>query len=348
MPLSTDTTYDSREAVSLLHDQFVLTFRHMMAARVLEDRLAALYRAGGKIVGGVYVGRGQEAYSASLAVQLIKGQDVYSGLIRDQAGKLAFGEPMLDCTRTYLGSAFGPTRGRDGNVHRGRPREGMPAMISHLGSNISVVSGMLMARRLQGRLGDAVGAACMGEGATSTGSFHEALNMAAVEKLPLILAVANNQFAYSTPNSRQFACAHLVDRAIGYGVEGHQVDGTDLDACLTVFQTAVSRARAGHGPQLVIGSLLRLSGHGEHDDASYVPASMKKGPLSVDCLVKAEQAMLERSWMSEEEIAQLRENCVREVDKAFAQTAHEPAPDPFREPWNALSTPWLEESWEAT
>jgi pyruvate dehydrogenase E1 component alpha subunit/2-oxoisovalerate dehydrogenase E1 component alpha subunit len=206
---------------------------------------------------------------------------------------------------------------------------------------------MLMARRLQGRLGDAVGAACIGEGATSTGSFHEALNMAAVEKLPLILAVANNQFAYSTPNNRQFACANLVDRAIGYGVEGYKVDGTDLEASLKVFQTAVSRARAGHGPQLVVGNLLRLSGHGEHDDASYVPAAMKKGPLSADCLLKAEQVVLDRQWMSTEDINQHRENCVREVDKAFAQTAHEPPPDPFRETWHALSTPWLAESWEA-
>ncbi|WP_256199140.1 hypothetical protein [Verrucomicrobium spinosum] len=122
----------------------------MTAARVLEEKLASLYRAGGRIVGGVYLGKGQEAFSVALGLQLSKGRDIFAGLIRDQAGKLAFGEPMLDATRTYLGSALGPMRGRDGNIHRGRPKEGLPAMISHLGSMVSVVAGMLMSRRLQG------------------------------------------------------------------------------------------------------------------------------------------------------------------------------------------------------
>ena len=325
---------------------FLQAYRHMLAARLLEDRLAALYRAGGKIVGGVYVGRGQEAFSAALGVQLTKGKDIFGGLIRDQAGRLAFGEPMLDATRTYLGSAHGPMRGRDGNIHRGRPKEGIPAMISHLGTMVSVVSGMLLARRLQGRLGDAVGATCIGDGGTSTGSFHEAVNTAAVEKLPLVISVANNQFAYSTPNSRQFACEDLVDRARGYGIEGYSVDGTDLAASLEVFSTAVNRARAGHGPQLIVGALLRLSGHGEHDDASYVPAALKKGPLSGDCLLKAEQTIRENSLMTEAELQQQREGIHKEIDRAFTQAAQEPGPDPFREKWNALSTDRLAETWE--
>src|SRR6266702_6940126 len=124
-------------------------------------------------------------------------------------------------------------RGRDGNVHRGRPREGLLPMISHLGAMIYVVNGMLFTKRRRNISGVA-GATCIGDGATSTGSFHEAINLAAVEKLPLVLIVANNQYAYSTPISRQFACRHLVDKAIGYGVEGHTVDGTDLSACLRV------------------------------------------------------------------------------------------------------------------
>src|SRR5690606_21308040 len=135
----------------------------------------------------------------------------------------------------------------------------------HLGSLVSVVCGMLVARRFRGEQ-EVVGATSLGDGATSTGAFHEAVNLAAVEKLPLVLAVANNQFAYSTPTSRQFACADLVDRAIGYGIAGHTVDGTDLAACLEVFERAVTAARAGAGPQLVVGNLLRLAGHGEHDD----------------------------------------------------------------------------------
>jgi len=124
-------------------------YRAMLTARVLENKLGSLYKAG-KIVGGVYLGKGQEAVSASLAACLKKGKDIYAPLIRDQAGRTAFGEDMLDCTRTYLGSVEGPMRGRDGNIHRGRPAEGMPAMISHLGAAIPVVGGMLLARRIRG------------------------------------------------------------------------------------------------------------------------------------------------------------------------------------------------------
>ncbi|HEX5398574.1 MAG TPA: thiamine pyrophosphate-dependent enzyme, partial [Verrucomicrobiae bacterium] len=187
-------------------------YRFMLLARVLDDKFAALYRAG-KIHGGVFIGRGQEALSASIGVSLQKG-DVFAPLIRDTAGRLAFGEPVVDAVRTYLGSALGPMRGRDGNVHRGRPKEGYLPMVSHLGAMISVVNGVLFARKLKKATG-AIGVACIGDGATSTGSFHEALNQAGVEKLPLVLVIANNQYAYSTPTSYQFACHDLADRAAG-------------------------------------------------------------------------------------------------------------------------------------
>ena len=129
---------------TVLPEAFNDAFKWMVLARTFEDKIASVYRAG-KIVGGVYVGRGQEAFSAALAVQLERGKDVYAPLIRDMAGRAAFGEPVIDAARTYLGSAKGSMRGRDGNIHRGSPREGVPAMISHLGAMISVVSGMLFA-----------------------------------------------------------------------------------------------------------------------------------------------------------------------------------------------------------
>jgi len=184
------------DSVASFHERQLAAYRFMLLARLLDDKLAALYRAG-KIHGGVFLGRGQEALSAALGLSLKKG-DVFAPLIRDAAGRLAFGEPVLDTVRTHLGSPLGPMRGRDGNVHRGKPKEGYLPMISHLGAMISVVNGVLFARRLKGITG-AVGAASVGDGATSTGSFHEALNQAAVEKLPLVLVVANNHYAYSTP-----------------------------------------------------------------------------------------------------------------------------------------------------
>ncbi|MGH7969907.1 MAG: thiamine pyrophosphate-dependent enzyme, partial [Limisphaerales bacterium] len=187
--------------VSSIRDAYIKAYRLMLLARVLDEKLASLYRMG-KIHGGVFLGRGQEALSVSIGLALQKG-DIFAPLIRDTAGRLAFGEPVLDAVRTYLGSPAGPMRARDGNVHRGRPKEGLFPMISHLGAMISVVNGALFARRLKG-LGGIVGATSIGEGGTSTGAFHEALNQAAVEKLPLVLVVANNQYAYSTPHLRQF------------------------------------------------------------------------------------------------------------------------------------------------
>lgn len=317
---------------------FPEALRWMIIARAFEERIVSIYRAGG-IVGGVYLGRGQEAFSAALGIQLDRAAgDIYSPLIRDMAGRAAFGEPLIDGARTYLGSAKGSMRGRDGNIHRGRPHEGMPAMISHLGAMISVVSGMLLARRMKGSLGDRIGAASIGDGATSTGSVHEALNMAAVEKLPLILSIANNQFAYSTPNERQFACDNLADRAIGYGVNGITVDGTDLADCIAGFTEAAQRARAGEGPQMVVGNLLRLSGHGEHDDAAYVPDEMRASSIGQDCLLKARKKILVEGWMTEAELDAVDSDAATRVEAAVAEAGTEEGPDPYEHEWHALST----------
>jgi acetoin:2,6-dichlorophenolindophenol oxidoreductase subunit alpha len=323
------------------NDTFIKAFRLMLLARTLDDKFASLYRAG-KIQGGVFLGRGQEALSVSVGLSLSKG-DVFAPLIRDQAGRLAFGETVLDAARTYLGSPLGPMRGRDGNVHRGRPREGYLPMISHLGAMIAVVNGTLMARRFKG-LSGAVGAACIGEGATSTGAFHEALNQAAVEKLPLVLVIANNHYAYSTPSSRQFACESLVDRADGYGVEGHTTDGTDLAACLKTLAHAVQRARDGHGPQMIVARLLRLCGHGEHDDASYVDPRLKASPLGRDCLKVAEQHLLAQGWADNITIASWRTEAVRQVEDTVAAVQREAPPDPYRENWCAFASKHLVET----
>ena len=318
-------------------------FRFMLLARVLDDKFAALYRAG-KIHGGVFLGRGQEALSAAVGVSLKKG-DIFAPLIRDAAGRLAFGEPVIDAVRTYLGSSLGPMRGRDGNVHRGRPQEGYLPMVSHLGAMISVVNGALFARKMK-KISGTVGAACIGDGATSTGAFHEALNQAAVEKLPLVLVVANNQYAYSTPTSEQFACRDLADKAVGYGVESQSVDGTDLAPCLETIGAAVARAREGSGPQLIVATLLRLCGHGEHDDAGYVDPKLKASPIGRDCLKVAEEFLLRQKWMDAAQLAALRNELVREVEEAVAKVQREPTPDPFAEKWCAISTGHLNEGHE--
>src|SRR5437868_11915057 len=251
--------------------------------------------------------------------------DVFGPLIRDQAGRSAFGEPLLDVVRTYLGSVKGPMRGRDGNIHRGRPLDNQLAMISHLGSMVPVMVGKLMAKRMKGEKGF-VGLTTIGEGGMQTGASHEGLNIAAVEQVPLVVVVTNNHWAYSTPNEREFACANLADRAIGYGYEGRTIDGTDLNACLEAIETAVKRARAGRPPQLVVAEVLRLAGHGEHDDASYVPQDMKGQPFAEDPVTRTEKFILEKGLLEADVLKQTRAEIAKQVDEAVATAQQEDPP----------------------
>jgi len=316
------------------HERFLEAFRWMLLARTLEEKLVSLYR-GGLITGGVYVGRGQEAVSVACGLFLQKG-DIFAPLIRDQAGRSAFGEPLIDVTRTYLGSRQGPMRGRDGNIHRGRPRNNQLAMISHLGAMVSVTVGALMAKRFRGEK-NFVGLSCIGEGGMQTGSFHEGMNLAAVEQVPLVVVATNNHYAYSTPNEREFACHDLVDRAIGYGFEGCTVDGTDLTNCLDVIGSAVKRARAGRPPQLVVASILRLSGHGEHDDASYVTEEIKREPFARDCLKVAEQTIADLNLVDADTLREWRKDAAAQVDQAISAAQKEAAPEADEEEWYAIS-----------
>lgn len=341
--LQTLESLEKADIASSFREQYLKAFRFMLVSRMLDDKMASLYR-GGKIHGGVFLGRGQEALSVSVGMALRKG-DVFAPLIRDGAGRLAFGEPVLDAVRTYLGSAQGPMKGRDGNVHRGRPRDGYLPMISHLGAMIPLVNGVLLGKRFK-KLKGFVGATCIGEGGTSTGAFHEGLNQAAVEKLPLVLVVANNQFAYSTPTSRQFACRDLADKAVGYGVNVHKLDGTDLEKCLHTLAEAVTRAREGGGPQMVVAQLLRLCGHGEHDDAQYITAQARQSVAGRDCLKVAEDHLLRRAWADAGIIQKFREEATLEIDQAVAMAQREAGPDPYQENWCALASRHLSERFE--
>src|SRR5216110_1970251 len=316
------------------HERFLEAFRWMLLSRTLEEKLVSLYR-GGQITGGVYIGKGQEAVSVACGLFLQKG-DIFAPLIRDQAGRSAYGEPLVDVARTYLGSRQGPMRGRDGNIHRGRPGDDQLAMVSHLGAMVSVTVGALMAKRFKGEK-NFVGLACIGEGGMQTGSFHEGMNIAAVEQVPLVVVATNNHYAYSTPNDREFACHDLIDRAIGYGFEGYTLDGTDLTNCLDVIGSAVKRARAGRPPQLVVASILRLSGHGEHDDASYVTDEIKRQPFARDCLKAAEQTIADLNLLDAETLREWRKDAAAQVDQAISAAQKEAPPEADEEEWYAIS-----------
>lgn len=324
--------FNKDEQIADLREPALRAYRAMVMARAFDSKISALYKAG-KIMGGVFLGRGHEAISAAEGVFLQRGKDVYAPFIREQAGRCAWGYSVLESARTYLGSALGRMRGRDGNVHWGYPEEGNPAPISHLGSGVAVVAGYMFAKRLKGETG-CVGVACYGDGTTSTGAFHEAANMIAVEKLPVVIVVSNNRFAYSTPNEHEFACASLMDRGRGYGLPAHRCDGTDFLETLGVMKKAIDAARIGEGPQWVLADTLRMCGHGEHDDASYIPDELKA--QFVDPLESARLQMLEQGWMSEAEMEQLSAECAEEVQSAVAQAQKEPGPDPYGD-WSATS-----------
>ena len=317
-------------------------FRWMVLARALDERLAALYRQDHIRGGSVFSGKGQEAYSSAAALCLRQWTadapgDFFAPLIRDSAGRLAFGEPILDAVRTYCGRRTGPMRARDGNVHRGNLSQGQLPMISHLGASVSVISGMLMARRLLGTLSDSVGVVSLGDGAMQTGASHEGINMAAVERLPLIILVADNQVSYSTFSDRSFACKSLIDRAVGYGCGAHTCDGTDFDACRTTVETAVAAARTGQGPQMVVASLLRLAGHGEHDDNSYVGADLRA--RFGDCVALAEARLITEGVAT----APYWEAAKTAIASAVTQALAEPGPDVAAEDWTARSVKNLTE-----
>ncbi len=310
-------------------------YEAMVMARAFDTKASALYKAG-RIFGGVFLGRGHEAIAACEAVFLTRGKDVYAPFIREQAGRCAWGDSVLESARAYFGSVKGRMRGRDGNVHWGFPEDGTPAPISHLGSIVAVVGGMMLAKRFKGETG-CVGVACYGDGTTSTGAFHEACNMIAVMKLPVVVVVSNNQFAYSTPNSEEFACESLQERGRGYGMATHECDGTDFMQTLTTMQRAIAAARAGEGPQWVVANTLRLCGHGEHDDSSYIPAELRAAYAERDPLAVARRQLLECGWLTEEADAALQQACTDEVQRCVAQAQKEPAPDPAGEDWSAVS-----------
>ena len=220
------------------------------------------------------------------------------------------------------------------SIGAGRARQ--LAMISHLGAMIPVVVGKLLAKRMKGEKGF-VGLTTIGEGGMQTGATHEGMNIAAVEHVPLVIVATNNHYAYSTPNDRQFACADLVDRAIGYGFEGYNVDGTNLSQCLDVIGGAVKRARAGGPPQLVVASTLRLAGHGEHDDASYVCAEMKCQPFAQDCLGAPSRSSAIRNSPMQRNFRIMARGSGRQSGRSRDDRARR-RPDRDEEDWCAIST----------
>lgn len=298
--------------------------RMMLMARTIEERLIRLYHQG-KIHGGVYTGYGQEAPGAAVAVVSEK-QDLFAPCIRNLSLHIGRGETTLNIFRQWLAKPTGPTRGRDGNIHYGNLANGVYAMISHLGAMLPVVTGGVMARRFRGI--PAIGFGFIGDGGSSTGDFHEAVNFAAVRDVPVIFIIENNHYAYSTPSRDQYRCKHLVERAAGYGIEGHQVDGNDACAIYELLREVAADIREKPRAVLVEVDTMRMRGHGEHDDFSYVPRELLDSYRARDPIDVCRSTLMGRGEIDEGAWSALREACRAEVESAFRSALAEPGLSP--------------------
>ena len=308
----------------LARHQRLELYRFMRMNRVVEERLVNLYRQG-KIVGGLYRSLGQEATSVGSAFALDPG-DILSPLIRNLGSVLVRGFTPRDLFAQYLARRSSPSGGKDGTLHFASLDRGVIGPISMLGELIPIMAGVALAARM--RRTKTVCLTYIGDGATSTGPFHEGMNFAAVQKLPLVVVGENNHWAYSTPISQQMACETLADRAKAYGVPGVTLDGNDVEAVHDATREAVDRARNGGGVTFLEAVTYRMKGHAEHDAQEYVdPAELaewkKRDPIDRYSakLVADRAASADDLRRIDEEVAALAEEDLRQAESS-------PLPDP--------------------
>ncbi len=300
-------------ARALSRDQILDLYYWMRLTRTLEERLVALYRQT-KVVGGLFRSLGQEADAVGSAYALER-RDILSPLIRNLGAMLVKGATPLEILKQYMAKGDSPTRGRELNIHFGDTDRGFIGQISPLGDMVPVMTGVTMTFKM--RKQDRVGLVFIGDGATSTGAFHEGINFAAVQKCPLVVVVENNGYAYSTPTWKQTAAKQFIDKAIGYGVPGEQADGNDVLAVYDVAKRAVDRARRGEGVTLVELMTYRRKGHAEHDNQSYVPdGEIERWEKENDPITRYTSRLIDEFEFSKVDLEAVDDRVRREVDDA--------------------------------
>jgi TPP-dependent pyruvate/acetoin dehydrogenase alpha subunit len=317
---------DGQGGGGLSREQKLELYYYMRLTRSLEERLVNLYRQT-KVVGGLFRSLGQEADAVGSAYALDRSKgDVLSPLIRNLGSMLVQGAKPTEIIKQYMAKGDSPTRGRELNIHYGDLVRGFIGQISHLGDMVPVMAGVTLSFKM--RKEDRVGLVYVGDGATSTGAFHEGINFAAVQRCPLVVIVENNGYAYSTPLNKQTAAKQLVDKAIGYGVAGDQADGNDVIATYEVTKRAVDRARSGGGVTLIELMTYRRKGHAEHDNQSYVP------PGEIDRWAKENDPVdryvsrLVGEGVERTELTQIDERIKAEIDRATDEAEASPMPEP--------------------
>jgi TPP-dependent pyruvate/acetoin dehydrogenase alpha subunit len=312
--------------VGLTREQKLELYYYMRLTRSLEERLVNLYRQT-KVVGGLFRSLGQEADAVGSAYALDRSKgDVLSPLIRNLGSMLVQGARPNEIIKQYMAKGDSPTRGRELNIHYGDLVRGFIGQISHLGDMVPVMAGVTLSFKM--RKEDRVGLVYVGDGATSTGAFHEGINFAAVQRCPLVVVVENNGYAYSTPLSKQTAAKHLVDKAIGYGIAGEQADGNDVIATYEATKRAVDRARAGGGVTLIELMTYRRKGHAEHDNQSYVPVGEIDRWASENDPVDRYIKRLLGEGVDEATLAGIDGRVTEEIDRATDEAEASPMPEP--------------------
>lgn len=317
---------------TLSSNQLLEMYYFARLAREVEERLVILFRQS-KVIGGLYRSLGQEGESVGTAYALDR-RDAVLPLIRNMGALMTAGVRPVEIFRQYMAKGTANSRGRDLNihiVHLPDPAADEPVIvgpISMLGDSVSVAAGIAMGARMNPRQKPIVAMAWVGDGATSTGAFHEGLNFAAVQKIPLVVVAEDNKYAYSTPISKQMAISRIDDRAASYGIPHELVDGNDILAVYDVAKRMVDRARAGGGAQLIGVDTMRMQGHAQHDDARYVPKGMIEEWSARDPIVRFRKTLLERGAATEKRLADIdamiKDYAAKEADIAAA----EPMPDP--------------------
>jgi TPP-dependent pyruvate/acetoin dehydrogenase alpha subunit len=294
--------------------------------RTLEERLVALFRQS-KVIGGLYRSLGQEGESVAAAYALDYALgDVVQPLIRNMGSILVAGAKPSDIVKQYMAKGDSPTRGRELNIHFGHPaRDGFIGQISMLGDMIPVMAGIALAGRMQKK--KLVGMAFIGDGASSTGAFYEGMNFATVQRLPLVVILENNGYAYSTPTAKQSAVRSLADKAHAFGCASETVDGNDILATYAAARRAVERARAGEGVTLIEAKTFRMKGHAEHDNQSYVPQSLIEEWSAKDPVVRFEKTLVDAGMATTADFEMIQSRAKREVDAATDEAERSQMPN---------------------
>ena len=304
------------------------TFQRMLyflkLTRAAEDRLERVLYRQGKIVGGVYTGRGQEAIGVGSAIQLVDG-DVMLPNHRDFSAFLIRGFALREIFLNWMARADGPTRGRENTLHLGDMKRGVIPIISHLGDTCPVACGAAMALKWRGKKNVAV--VTFGEGTTSRGDVHEAMNWASVMTLPVIFICNNNAYAYSTPTNKQYAVENLSVRGAAYAMPGITVDGNDVLAVYAAVRAAIERARAGKGPSFIECKTFRMAGHSAHDSADYVPKGLLQKWAKRDPIALFEKFLESRRMLTRQSVQELEKKIEKEIDEAVAFAESSPLPE---------------------